>query len=646
MLKLSTFIITALLYTTVCAKSNDLIPIEAFAALPTVSSPQISPDGQHIIATSPIDGEEMVIVTKFGSVEMTPVVRLKKAQNRIESISWLNNERVLVRTSYNKLVYNRRIKLWRNYAVNLDGSKLVELQLPAMMRDDLSELRSSLQILTFLPEDNDHILVQTTTNVDKTPAVFKFNIYDNSVEKVVSATEEIDQWVATRNGEVNIGFKYENDKSKNENTVDIFFRADANSTNWEKIYSYSGFKDFYMYPVSISEDKSSMIVRTDYEVYKQVLRRFDIKNKVFGDILYEVDGYDISSAKKSDGKLVGVTYTDDFIRVEYFDDVLKQRQQMIQKTFAKYQSYIYDSSEDKNRLIVSVTNTDSPLKFFLVDLSTKKVSFWLSQYAQLEKKPLPGKQKFTYEARDGYELVGYLTPGIKGAKSPLVVLPHGGPRSRDTMHFDIFAQLLARRGYAVLQMNFRGSEGYGNGHEVDGYKQWGKLMQTDVYDAIAWVKNNKWADTSNKCIVGWSYGGYVALTAGFQQPKEFKCIVSVAGLSDLPTMVEGQNFWSGSSISSSETIGDITIESELQDLRNNSALIQVDKFATPVLLLHGENDQTVKLAQSEDLYKALKKSKNKVELIELDSDTHDLDNPKNRIIAFEAIDKFLEKYLD
>jgi dipeptidyl aminopeptidase/acylaminoacyl peptidase len=642
MLKLSLTLVFVFLSLNSFANDKDLIPINIFAQLPAVSGPELSADGEHIIAISPIDGEEMVVVSKFGSIEFTPVVKLKKEQNRIEYVSWLTNKRVLVYTSYNELIYNKRWKISRLYAVNIDGSEVKQLVLPELIQHKYSK---HIRVISTLPDDQEHILVQAYTNVDNTPAVFKMNINDSSVEKIISATEEIDSWVPDSKGNIYIGVKYDYDKNKDENIVEIYFRENVNSNEWEKIYSYASLKEFYLQPIRYYKDKNALLVFTDYESDKSVLRYFDVATKAFAETVFELTDYDLERAYFEEDEFVGVGYTDDYYQVKYIDEKLSSLQQSLQKTFAKYQSYIYSSSKDKNRLIVSASTTNSPAKFFLVDLAAKKVSFWLSQYAQLEKKNLPSKQKFNYLAKDGQKMVGYLTPGSNGAKSPLVVFPHGGPASRDDMHFDIWVQMLARRGYAVLQMNFRGSDGYGNSFDKAGYKQWGKLMQTDVYDAIEWVKNNKLADTSNKCLVGWSYGGYVALTAGFQQPKEFNCVISGAGLSDLPAMVKTDNFWSDSSVTSDITVGDITKTEDLKQLRENSAIFNVEKFDSPLLLIHGTNDQIVKIAQSEDLYKALKKRKKSVEFLKLEDGTHNLDSPKNREVAFVAIDKFLAKYL-
>jgi dipeptidyl aminopeptidase/acylaminoacyl peptidase len=646
MQKITLIILTLFYSAQLWSKSNNLIPLENFAALPAISKPQLSPDGQHILALSNIDGAETVVVAKFDSIEISPIIKLKKGSDRIEWAEWANNERILIYATYPKIVFTKRTRIGRLFAVNSDGSDLRELQLNKLLRHEQSELFSDLQVLNILPDEKENILVQTYTGRDKSPAVFKFNIYDGSTQKVVSAAHEIDSWVSNRQGEVLIGIKRDYDAKTAELTTDIYYRPNTETDNWQSIYSYRSFKDFYITPIAVSDDKKSLYVYSDYEVYKDVIRKFDIEKREFGEIVYQQEHYDVDSAVTRDGRLVGVGYTDDFYRIEYFDEELKTLQNMIAKTFAAYNSYITSSSRDKNRLIVTALSTNSPVKYFLVDLSLKKASFWLSQNATLENQTLPSKLPFSFKTNDDFELYGYFTPGQKDKKSPMVVLPHGGPGARETMDFDIWVQMLARNGYAVLQVNFRGSTGYGNDYQISGRKEWGKLMQTDVYEAINWVKEKQLADTDNMCIVGASYGGYVALTAGFQKPQAFKCIVSVAGVSDIPALIESDNFFDGLKVDIKTRIGDIDNVEEKAELIKYSAINNVAAFNAPVLLIHGENDQRVHYSQSELMHNALRKNKKKSTLLLLEDGTHFIDNPKNRTEAFTAIDKFLRKYLD
>ncbi|MDU0354296.1 S9 family peptidase [Paraglaciecola aquimarina] len=621
------------------------IPLAHFAELPMVESPSLSPNGENIVAVSSYTGEKTIVVAPYDSIEFTSIVQLHKSKDRIESVQWANNDRILVYATYPKVVFGKRVRIGRLFAVNKDGTDLRQLQLNKLQRHDQAELFSDLKVLSILPNDYEHILVQTYTGRDKSPAVFKFNIFDGSTEKVVSAAEEIDSWVSDLNGNVRIGIKREYDNKTEEMTTDIFYRKNIESTEWENIYSYRSFKDFYVSPIAISDDNKTLYVFSDFEVYKDVIRKFDIEKREFGEIVFQQDKYDVDSAIIRDGRFVGAAYTDDFYRIEYFDEALKARQELITKTFSQYQSYIVSNNKDKTKFIVLAMQSNSPSKYFLVDLASKKANFWLSKYAHLENKKLTSKQSYSFSTQDGTELYGYFTPGSKGKDSPLIVFPHGGPGARDTMDFDIWVQMLNRRGYAVLQVNFRGSTGYGNSYETSGRKQWGKLMQNDVYEAIDWVKSQRLADTTNMCMVGGSYGGYVALVAGYQKPDWFKCIVSVAGISDLTEMVEKDSYWDGLKVNQKITIGDVDDKEERKDMDENSAINHITAYKAPVLLIHGENDQRVHYSQSEDMYKALKKKRKQATLLLLEDGTHFIDDPKNRTEAFEAIDKFLGKHL-
>lgn len=628
------------------ANAASTLPLDDFIALPTVSNPSLSPNGKFIVAETLIDDAASVVVMAYNSIEMQPVVQLKQGRDRIDSIRWLNNERLLVRTSFPVLNYGQRYRISRYYAVNIDGSNLRELDLPKLYQHEQADKFTTLSVINLLPDDPEHILVQAWTGKDPSPAVFKIDVNDSSVEKTVSASNEIDAWVSNRKGEVLFGIKREYEKSSQTTKVELFKRDSADSDKWESIYAYTAGEDFYMTPVMLSDDEKSLIVQTDYQLYRDALWRFDLEKHEFSDVVFSVEDYDLDDVIIRDGKLAGVLYTKDFTTVKYFDEGLQARQQMISKSFGQNKSYIFSSSNDSNRLIVSVTNAKSPVKFFLVDLATKQANFWLSMFPMLENKDLPAKQHFTYSAQDGMTLHGYFTPGSKGGKSPLIVLPHGGPRSRDTAHFDIFAQFLARRGYAVVQMNFRGSSGYGNKYQVSGYKEWGGLMQSDVYDAIDWVAENNMADTDNACMVGWSYGGYVALTAGFQKPDAFKCIVSVAGIADLEELIRKDSFYDEYKADVKRLIGDVDNAEELADIKQNSAINHVSAFKAPVLLVQGKNDTKVHYTQSEDFYEAMDDADKEVEYILIDEGTHNLDNKSNRIKAFKAIDKFIAEYLE
>lgn len=226
------------------------------------------------------------------------------------------------------------------------------------------------------------------------------------------------------------------------------------------------------------------------------------------------------------------------------------------------------------------------------------------------------------------------------SKPPLVVLPHGGPHSRDYRYFDPLVQLIAHEGYAVLQINFRGSSGFGTDFETSGYYQWGRRMQQDVMDGVDWLNKQNLVN-GDACIVGGSYGGYVALTAAVQTNQAFKCFVSIAGISDLEEMIDDEER-ADTYVANIVDPADSDAKKALADV---SAINHLDKIKAPILLIHGTKDTRVNFQQSSDFYSKAKSKGLNVRYIELKNGTHFLDNPDNRKVAYGEISAFLNKYL-
>ena len=625
-------------------QAKELIPLSAYFAMPTIERPQLSPDGKHILALVPNGNNQSVVVTEFGKRKFSPIVQLKDDDDRIESMYWLNNEKIIIYSSYAEQLAGQTARFNSLYTVNRDGSNLQVLQVPKRLRNP-GRNYSTVSVLSVLPNDPEHILVQAYTKVDNYPAAFKVNIDDGKFTKVFSSVKDVRSWLANRDGEILVGVKRKYNRVDKENDITIIVRSDTSSDNWESIYTYQpGEKNSFKLQSYL--DDTTVLVSTDYGENQQTLRKFDLQTKEFGELVFKVDGYDLDSVLKRNDEVIGVGYTDDFYTIEYFDKQSKALQGELQAIFPGSNVYLSSSSRNYKRLIASVASQSSPTKFYLVDLDKGAVTPWMSTQPSLEGHQLPAKQKLKVTTRDGKELVAYFTMGKDYGDSPLVVLPHGGPHSRDTQAFDSWTQMLARRGYAVLQVNFRGSSGYGNAFEAAGYKQWGKLMQNDVYDAVKFINDNNLANTQKSCIVVSSYGGYVALTAGFQQPDMFDCVVSVNGIADIPDLIAKDSEWGGGSKAYlRDTIGDVDNSDELAALKANSAINFVENFKVPVLLIAGENDTRVHFSQSRDFYEAMKSANKDVQYILLDKGTHFIDTAAHRETTFSAIDKFIVGYL-
>jgi dipeptidyl aminopeptidase/acylaminoacyl peptidase len=248
-----------------------------------------------------------------------------------------------------------------------------------------------------------------------------------------------------------------------------------------------------------------------------------------------------------------------------------------------------------------------------------------------------------YKAGDGMDIAAVLTlpPGVPGKNLPVIVMPHGGPEARDYPGFDWWAQAFASRGYAVLQPNFRGSSGYGAAFLRAGYGEWGRKMQSDISDGLAFLAQSGIADPGRACIVGASYGGYAALAGVTLQKGFYRCAVSVAGVSDLPKMVATDVKESGR---------DATLVRALRqqvgsgkDLRAVSPVRLADAADAPILLVHGREDTVVDYDQSADMAKALQKAGKPVELLTLAGEDHWLSKSETRMAMLEAVVAFVMK---
>lgn len=252
------------------------------------------------------------------------------------------------------------------------------------------------------------------------------------------------------------------------------------------------------------------------------------------------------------------------------------------------------------------------------------------------------KQVVHYKARDGLEIEAYLTltkSHKPGEKLPTVIFPHGGPMASDTDRFDYWTQFFANRGYAVLQMNFRGSSDYGFDFMKAGLKGWGLAMQNDIEDGAHWMIAEGYTDPHKMCIVGASYGGYAAMMGAAKSPKLFRCAISFAGVSDLAGLVRAHHNFINYKVVK-EQIGDDT-----RDLEQRSPVTFAKQIEIPVLLIHGDRDRNVRVHQSELMDKALLAAGKDVTYVELKTGDHYLSREEDRIATFKAMDTFLAKYL-
>jgi dipeptidyl aminopeptidase/acylaminoacyl peptidase len=295
---------------------------------------------------------------------------------------------------------------------------------------------------------------------------------------------------------------------------------------------------------------------------------------------------------------------------------------------------------------VSYVMDNGPVYFYSYDRATKKASLLFSNQPALEKYQLAKMQPISFQARDGMTIYSYLTlpVGVPPKNLPAVLYVHGGPWGRDVWGLNSTAQWLANRGYAVLQINFRGSAGYGKNYLNAGNREWAGKMHDDLIDGKRWLVKQGYADPKRVGIMGGSYGGYATLVGLTFTPDEFAAGVDIVGPSNIVTLLKTiPPYWEPTKAMFKRRVGDL--ETEVEFLHSRSPLFKADQIKAPLLIGQGANDPRVKQAESEQIVEAMRKANKPVEYIVYMDEGHGFARPENRLHFYAKAEEFLAKHL-
>jgi dipeptidyl aminopeptidase/acylaminoacyl peptidase len=324
------------------------------------------------------------------------------------------------------------------------------------------------------------------------------------------------------------------------------------------------------------------------------------------------------------------------------DDPAAIAYMQLQRAFADQNVRITSASHDGRLAIVRVDSDVNPGDYYLFDTKTAKADFLYGTRTWIDPRQMRPKQPFAITARDGLTLHGYVTRPSGEGPFPLVVLPHDGPHDvRDYWEFDPQVQLLANRGYAVLQLNFRGSAGYGSRFREAGYRQWGGRMQDDLTDATLWAVAQGIAHKDRICIYGLGFGGYAALMGAVREPDLYRCVISYGEVYDLAAVLDSDYLpGRAGAFLLSRMLGE-----DRADLRSRSPLRNVERIRAPVLLIQGTQDRRVSGPQVERMKWALKMADKPVDVMTLSGEGSQPYGEDNRRAMYERVLGFLEQHL-
>ena len=365
------------------------------------------------------------------------------------------------------------------------------------------------------------------------------------------------------------------------------------------------------------------------------------------ELLYEHPEVDISYMSYSKKRKVPTTisYVTWKREHQFVDEIVEQLYQRLEHKLGDYEVVITSTSKDEDKFMVRTYSNRSLGAYYFYDKATDKlqkitdVSDWLKEEQLCEMKPVQ------YQSRDGLTINAYLTlpKGVEAKNLPVVINPHGGSWARDTWTFNPEVQFLANRGYAVLQMNFRGSTGYGRAFWEASFKEWGLAMQDDVTDGVNWLIEQGIADKDKVAIYGGSYGGYCTLAGITFTPDVYACAIDYVGVSNLFTFMETiPPYWEIYLKMLHEMVGDPNNTEDNARMKATSPVFHVDKIKAPLLIAQGAKDPRVNQDESDQMVAALKEKGIDVQYILKESEGHGFHNEENRFEFYGAMESFLE----
>jgi dipeptidyl aminopeptidase/acylaminoacyl peptidase len=636
-------ILAGLVFCPIVAAAQAPPPVEAFASLPAMESPSLSPDGERLAFITQAATGSFVLVSNLETMAVTSAVDMSAAKPRL--VTWANEGALLLFGGDTVGFGANRVESMTPYGINLTGEVSARQLLQNRVLPGTRQFGGfgfpAAQLIGYKRATGEVLFPRSADNRDR--VLYAVDAKTDNRRQIDGGTGNTRDWVVDENGESKFRLEYD----QRANHLRILAEHDG---GWRMIRDET---------VAISElglfglnaDGELIVGVRPADTGRFGLYVMSTEDGSLARPFYVHDTADVDSVEVDPytNRVVGASVIGE--PPVYFDTQLAEQQKLVDEAFAGEAPRLVSWSQDRSRFILSTNRHDRAPAFYLYDARAASAKQIASTYAGLDRSRLPPREAYSYKARDGVEVPGYLTRplGATGAV-PLVVLPHGRPAARDLGGFDWLAHFLASRGYAVLQPNFRGSGGFGSAWENAGRGQWGVgVMQHDLTDGVAALVSAGIADAERICIVGASYGGYAALAGVAFTPEQYRCAAAIAGVSDLGKMLQStENSGGGFSTTLSYwrvAIGVNESPESMERLRAASPIESVTDVRAPVLLIHGRDDTMVPITQSRDMAEALQGAGKTVELVELEGDDHWLSGAKTRLATLQALDAFLAKHL-
>jgi dipeptidyl aminopeptidase/acylaminoacyl peptidase len=631
----------AALASVLAAPRGRAVPLAVYGQLPGIEDVAISPDGSRLAYVRTQGDVRVVFVANVADQKL--IRYIKAGQTKLRDIEWADSDNLIITTSVTAGMYGFRderflLRIYnvrRNELRSLPGDTLGEKnQVMNTVVGDVTVRHVDGHTVLFVPGLYMAAPDDSMADSSNVVALFRCDLTTGLTTLVRNGPNA--SWLLDAQGHVVAEEDYDDRTQR--------WSISTSVTGSDPAEAVSGHSPIDIPTILGFGPTTDTVLVESIDGSARVWRLLSIKDRKFSP-MPEGEVFDHSRWDEFTGRMIGGVNIVDMPRYSFFDSAMSAHWSDILKAFAGDDVSFVSASSDYSKVVVLVQGSHYGYRYILIDLNKPAAIPIGNAYAGIDK-PLEVRP-ITYPAGDGLQIHAYLTlPRDRPAHDlALVVLPHGGPQAMDTAEFGWWSQALADQGYAVLQPNYRGSNVNVRLMQA-GYGQWGRKMQTDLSDGVAYLAKEGIINPARVCVVGASYGGYAALAGVTLQPTVYRCAVSVAGISDLARMMqwEGRGGLDNSAIARYWDRYWGVSGSNDPALDAISPIKHVDAVRAPVLLIHGRDDTVVPFEQSQIMFDALQSRKKDVQLTTLNKGDHWLLETESRLQMLQATVAFLRAH--